>query len=78
FCICSTDARCNFLCAANCSAPMLVNLCAPLSLPTDTDGAYFGTTFPHIFMMTHSQLKPQKPAQQYVPRIFGFKVHKKT
>ncbi|VAI25827.1 putative casein kinase II subunit beta-4 [Triticum dicoccoides] len=44
----------------------------------NTDGAYFGTTFPHIFMMTHSQLKPQKPAQQYVPRIFGFKVHKKT
>ncbi|XP_044983421.1 putative casein kinase II subunit beta-4 isoform X1 [Hordeum vulgare subsp. vulgare] len=44
----------------------------------NTDGAYFGTTFPHMFMMTHSQLKPQKPAQQYVPRIFGFKVQKKT
>uniref|UniRef100_A0ACD5ZKE6 Uncharacterized protein n=1 Tax=Avena sativa TaxID=4498 RepID=A0ACD5ZKE6_AVESA len=44
----------------------------------NTDGAYFGTTFAHLFMMAHSQLKPQKPSQQYVPRIFGFKVHKKT
>ncbi|KQK24190.1 putative casein kinase II subunit beta-4 [Brachypodium distachyon] len=44
----------------------------------NTDGAYFGTTFPHLFMMTYSHLKPQKPSQQYIPRIFGFKVHKKT
>ncbi|XP_051183750.1 putative casein kinase II subunit beta-4 [Lolium perenne] len=42
------------------------------------DGAFFGTTFPHLFMMAHSHLKPPKPSQQYVPRIFGFKVHKKT
>ncbi|PIA50326.1 hypothetical protein AQUCO_01300815v1 [Aquilegia coerulea] len=40
------------------------------------DGAYFGTTFPHLFLMTHGHLKPQKTSQSYVPRIFGFKVHK--
>lgn len=40
------------------------------------DGAYFGTTFPHLFLMTYGQLKPQKPAQGYVPRVFGFKLHK--
>ncbi|URD87895.1 casein kinase II subunit [Musa troglodytarum] len=40
------------------------------------DGAYFGTTFPHLFLMTYGHLKPQKPSQQYVPRVFGFKVHK--
>ncbi|KAJ8633803.1 hypothetical protein MRB53_027139 [Persea americana] len=40
------------------------------------DGAYFGTTFPHLFMMTYGHLKPQKASQSYVPRIFGFKLHK--
>ncbi|XP_073011845.1 casein kinase II subunit beta-1-like [Typha latifolia] len=42
----------------------------------NVDGAYFGTTFPHLFLMTYGHLKPQKPSQRYVPRIFGFKVHK--
>ncbi|KAI5564178.1 hypothetical protein BDE02_14G042000 [Populus trichocarpa] len=40
------------------------------------DGAYFGTTFPHLFLMTYGHLKPQKAIQSYVPRVFGFKLHK--
>lgn len=40
------------------------------------DGAYFGATFPHLFLMTYGQLKPQKPLQSYLPRVFGFKIHK--
>ncbi|CAN1146061.1 Casein kinase II subunit beta-1 [Linum perenne] len=40
------------------------------------DGAYFGTTFPHLFLMTYGHLKPQKAAQNYVARVFGFKLHK--
>ncbi|XP_073002096.1 putative casein kinase II subunit beta-4 isoform X1 [Typha latifolia] len=40
------------------------------------DGAYFGTTFPHLFLMTYGHLKPQKPSQRYIPRVFGFKIHK--
>ncbi|EPS62636.1 hypothetical protein M569_12153, partial [Genlisea aurea] len=40
------------------------------------DGAYFGTTFPHLFLMTYGNLKPQKATQSYVPRVFGFKLHK--
>ncbi|ONM63174.1 Casein kinase II subunit beta-1 [Zea mays] len=40
------------------------------------DGSYFGTTFPHLFLMTYPHLKPQKPPQQYTPRVFGFKHHK--
>ncbi|GMJ12440.1 casein kinase II beta chain 1 [Hibiscus trionum] len=40
------------------------------------DGAYFGTTFPHMFLMTYGHLKPQKATQSYVPRVFGFKMHK--
>lgn len=45
-------------------------------LHLDTDGAYFGTTFPHLFLMTYGHLKPQSTSQSYVPRVFGFKIHK--
>ncbi|KAL6569266.1 casein kinase 2 regulatory subunit [Orobanche minor] len=48
----------------------------PRSKYQDIDGAYFGTTFPHLFLMTYGHLKPQKPTQSYVPRVFGFKLHK--
>ncbi|GLT84264.1 hypothetical protein SLE2022_025050 [Rubroshorea leprosula] len=40
------------------------------------DGAYFGTTFPNLFLMTYGHLKPQKPTQIHVPTVFGFKIHK--
>lgn len=40
------------------------------------DGAYFGTTFPHLFLMTYGHLKPQKATQSYTQRVFGFKLHK--
>ncbi|KAI0500689.1 hypothetical protein KFK09_018905 [Dendrobium nobile] len=40
------------------------------------DGAYFGTTFPHLFLMTYPHIKPQKASQRYTPRVFGFKIHK--
>ncbi|XP_020096328.1 putative casein kinase II subunit beta-4 isoform X1 [Ananas comosus] len=55
--------------------------CEDIYYPTskdqnDIDGAYFGTTFPHLFLMTYEHLKPQKPSQQYIPRVFGFKIRK--
>jgi len=42
------------------------------------DGAYFGTTFPHLFLQTYSDLRGPPPTQRYVPRIFGFKIHRST
>jgi hypothetical protein len=48
----------------------------PLTCHVDIDGTYFGTTFPHLFLMTYPHLKPHKPVQQYIPRVFGFKIHK--
>lgn len=41
------------------------------------DGASFGTTFPHLFLMTFSNLVPDPlPANSaYVPRVFGFRLH---
>jgi len=41
------------------------------------DGAAFGTTFPHLFLMTFSNLVPDPLPQDsaYIPRVFGFRVH---
>lgn len=40
------------------------------------DGAYFGTTFCHLFMQAYWDLAPAPPRESYVPRIFGFKIFK--
>lgn len=39
------------------------------------DSAAFGTTFPHLFFLTYPELLPTSGPGQYVPRVFGFKVH---
>ena len=41
------------------------------------DGAAFGTTFAHLFLMTFNNLVPDGLPQEtkYVPRVFGFRVH---
>jgi casein kinase II subunit beta len=76
--------------------------CHGLFFPKSTrqaniDGAYFGTTFPHLYLMTHpvrliskqmfaififrtnffffQDMIPAKPTQNYVPRVYGFKVN---
>ncbi|XP_050224090.1 casein kinase II subunit beta-1-like isoform X2 [Mercurialis annua] len=56
--------------------PRCEDIYYPRSKYQDIDGAYFGTTFSHLFLMTYGHLKPQKPSQSYVPRVFGFKLHK--
>jgi len=39
------------------------------------DGAYFGTTFPHLFFLTFPELKSAKSTESYIPRVFGFRVN---
>ena len=39
------------------------------------DGAFFGSTFPHLFLQTYGELRPVPSSRTYVPRVFGFKVH---
>jgi hypothetical protein len=43
------------------------------------DSAAFGTTFPHLFLMTFKNLVPDPlpmEARTYVPRVFGFRIYK--
>jgi len=40
------------------------------------DGAYFGTTFPHLFFLSYPEVKPQAEIERYVPRVFGFRINK--
>uniref|UniRef100_A0A5F8HIB5 Casein kinase II subunit beta n=1 Tax=Monodelphis domestica TaxID=13616 RepID=A0A5F8HIB5_MONDO len=35
-----------------------------------TDGAYFGTGFPHMPFMVHPEYRPKQPANQFVPRLY--------
>eukprot|EP00160_Parvularia_atlantis_P017171 Unigene5793_Nuclearia_a/m.17700 Unigene5793_Nuclearia_a/g.17700 ORF Unigene5793_Nuclearia_a/g.17700 Unigene5793_Nuclearia_a/m.17700 type:complete len:226 (-) Unigene5793_Nuclearia_a:48-725(-) len=39
------------------------------------DGAYFGTTFPHMLFQVFPYYMQTKSEEKYVPRIFGFKIH---
>jgi len=40
------------------------------------DGAYFGSTFPHLFLLVFPEFQPKISCwQSYVPRVFGFKLH---
>jgi casein kinase II subunit beta len=57
--------------------------CHGLFFPKSTrqaniDGAYFGTTFPHLYLMTHPEIIPVRPSQQYVPRVYGFRINQSS
>ena len=42
------------------------------------DGAFFGPTFPNLFFMTYEDLVPEKSNEEYVPRVFGFRISLKN
>mmetsp|Transcript_64065 Transcript_64065/g.134694 ORF Transcript_64065/g.134694 Transcript_64065/m.134694 type:complete len:324 (+) Transcript_64065:294-1265(+) len=41
------------------------------------DGAYFGSSFAHLFFLTYVHLQMQsQPPPPFVPRLYGFKIHR--
>ena len=40
------------------------------------EGAYWGTTFPHLLLLAEGNEPVAPPTQSYVPRIFGFRIRK--
>eukprot|EP01084_Bolivina_argentea_P138077 243176_1 len=57
--------------------------CCDIYLPRkecykNIDGAYFGTTFAHLFLLAFPIFKPKQSitrTQNYTPKIFGFRLH---
>jgi len=41
----------------------------------ELDGAYFGSTFAHLFFLSHPHLAIPSRPKPYVPRVFGYRVH---
>lgn len=39
------------------------------------DGAFFGTTFPHMYFLHYQSEVPRPLRDYYTPRIYGYKVH---
>jgi casein kinase II subunit beta len=64
--------------------------CQELYIPRSTkqaglDGAYFGTTFAHMFLLTYPDLIPRMSPrsgsdndQIYVPKIYGFRINRES
>lgn len=42
------------------------------------DGAFWGTTFPHLLLLRRPDLEAEPNPHGYIPRVFGFKVHTGT
>ncbi|UKJ88259.2 casein kinase II subunit beta [Theileria orientalis] len=38
------------------------------------DGAYFGTTFAHLFLMVNESVIPRGPSYYYVPKVYGYRI----
>ncbi|RHZ81086.1 hypothetical protein Glove_123g49 [Diversispora epigaea] len=50
----------------------------PSSRFHNVDGAFFGTTFPHLLFQQYPDLLPNIQTKIYEPKIFGFKVNEKS
>jgi len=56
--------------------PQCEQVYTPKGKCKDLDGSSFGMYFPQIFLHSYPNLVPLKCPQPFIPRVFGFKVHK--
>ncbi|KPM12029.1 casein kinase II subunit beta-like protein 1 [Sarcoptes scabiei] len=42
------------------------------------DGAFFGTSFPHMFFMVYPSQRPLPSTLKFVPKLFGFRINEKA
>lgn len=40
------------------------------------DGSFFGPSWIHTFLIKYSELVPESPPEEFVPRLFGYKLYK--
>lgn len=57
--------------------PRCQDVFIPKHKHSDVDGAYFGCSFPHMLLITYPELIPTPSTSTYIPRIYGFKIHKR-
>lgn len=50
---------------------------SPKSKYAELDGAFFGTSFPQIFLQSYPTLVPIEVPRAFVSRVFGFRLHNK-
>ena len=75
--VCLSDVPRNF--SVNVYCPRCQEIYYPRSTKhANLDGAYFGTTFAHLFLLSYPDLIPPKSAQFYVPRIYGFRINRES
>jgi casein kinase II subunit beta len=48
---------------------------SPLIQHRHLDSSYFGSSLPHLFFHRYIKMAPVKNTTDYIPRIFGFKLH---
>ncbi|CAK0807703.1 unnamed protein product [Prorocentrum cordatum] len=56
--------------------PLCEQVYSPMSKFKELDGAYFGTSFPQVFLQTYASLVPLEPPRSFVARVHGFKMHR--
>jgi casein kinase II subunit beta len=56
--------------------PKCEQVYAPKNRCKDLDGGYVGVSFPQVFLQSYRSLLPLDEAKPFVPRVFGFKLHK--
>lgn len=67
--------RSHRLCNGQVYCPRCGHLFFPASYVRVCDGAFWGTTLPHLLLLGWPELRMAPNKSQYVPRVFGFKVH---